>query len=103
MINIRPVSDLRNKYPEIEDLVLKEGEPVYLTKNGYGSMVVLSLEKYAEILKILDEEKALEARFGVIDINKALEEAEEEANNPNTKYYSHEEKKQMARRILEGT
>lgn len=33
MINIRPVSDLRNKYTEIEDLVLKEDEAVYLTKN----------------------------------------------------------------------
>ena len=98
MINIRPVSDLRNKYPEIEDLVLKENEAVYLTKNGYGSMVVMSLEKYAEMLKALDEEKALEARFGVIDIDKALEEA----NNPNTKFYSHEEMKQMARRIIDG-
>ena len=45
-INIRPVSDLRNRYPEIEELVLKENEAVYLTKNGYGSMVVMSLEKY---------------------------------------------------------
>lgn len=49
MYNIRPVSDLRNKYPEIEDIVLKEGEPVILTKNGYGSMVVMSLEQYAEM------------------------------------------------------
>ena len=95
MINIRPVSDLRNKYPEIEELVLREDEAVYLTKNGYGSMVVLSLEKYSEMLKALDEEKALEARFGVNDIDKALEEAENESNNPNTKYYSHEEMKQM--------
>ncbi|MBQ9686876.1 MAG: type II toxin-antitoxin system Phd/YefM family antitoxin [Oscillospiraceae bacterium] len=47
MLNIRPVSDLRNKYPEIEDLVLKTGEPVFLTKNGYGSMVVMSLEQYS--------------------------------------------------------
>ena len=59
MINIRPVSDLRNKYPEIEELVLKEDEAVYLTKNGYGSMVVLSLEKYAEMLKVIDEKKHL--------------------------------------------
>jgi PHD/YefM family antitoxin component YafN of YafNO toxin-antitoxin module len=36
VIHIRPVSDLRNKFPEIEDLVVREGEPVYLTKNGYG-------------------------------------------------------------------
>ena len=48
MIQIRPVSDLRNKYPEIENIVNK-GEPVYLTKNGYGSMVVLSLEAYSRL------------------------------------------------------
>ena len=48
MINIRPVSDLRNKFPEIEDLV-KNGEPVYLTKNGYGSMVVMSIEQYSAL------------------------------------------------------
>lgn len=46
MIQIRPVSDLRNKFPEIEAIV-NEGRPVYLTKNGYGAMVVLSLEEYA--------------------------------------------------------
>ena len=58
MLNIRPVSDLRNKYPEIEQLVLG-GKEVYLTKNGYGSMVVMSIEQYSKLkdaLKIkLDE------------------------------------------------
>jgi prevent-host-death family protein len=49
MINIRPVSDLRNKYPEIEEEVLTTGEPVFLTKNGYGSMVVMSLEQYSAL------------------------------------------------------
>lgn len=49
MIQIRPVSDLRNKFPEIEAIV-KEGQPVYLTKNGYGAMVVLSLEEYASLI-----------------------------------------------------
>ena len=48
MIQIRPVSDLRNKFPEIEHIVMR-GEPVYLTKNGYGSMVVLSLEEYTNL------------------------------------------------------
>jgi prevent-host-death family protein len=48
MIQIRPVSDLRNRFPEIE-LTVNEGEPVYLTKNGYGAMVVMSLKKYAEL------------------------------------------------------
>ena len=49
MMDIRPVSDLRNKYPEIEDAVLKSGKPVFLTKNGYGTMVVMSLEQYAAL------------------------------------------------------
>jgi prevent-host-death family protein len=48
MIQIRPVSDLRNKFPEIENAV-SGGQPVYLTKNGHGAMVVMSLEKYAEL------------------------------------------------------
>ena len=48
MIQIRPISDLRNKFTEIESTV-KKGEPVYLTKNGYGSMVVLSIEAYANL------------------------------------------------------
>ena len=58
MIQIRPVSDLRNKFTEIEATV-KDGTPVYLTKNGYGSMVVLSLETYSRLISyyemILDQ------------------------------------------------
>ena len=49
MINIRPVSDLRNKFTDIEELV-KEGQAVYLTKNGYGTMVVLSIETYSNLV-----------------------------------------------------
>lgn len=93
MINIRPVSDLRNKYPEIEELVLKENEAVYLTKNGYGSMVIMSLEKYSKLMNNKEYEDYIE---------NALDEADREAEDPNTKYYSHDEFKQMARRILDG-
>ena len=48
MIQIRPVSDLRNKFPEIETVV-QDGEPVYLTKNGYGTMVVMNLELFSKL------------------------------------------------------
>jgi prevent-host-death family protein len=54
MIQIRPVSDLRNKFPEIE-IAVSEGQPVYLTKNGHGAMVVMSLEKYAELTDGLEQ------------------------------------------------
>ena len=74
MINIRPVTDLRNKFPEIEEMV-KEGEPVYLTKNGYGSMVVLSIDEYSKLTSLIDEK---------------LTEAEMIANTT-TKRYSHDE------------
>ena len=46
MIQIRPVSDLRNKFTEIEEIVTSTQSPVFLTKNGYGSMVVMSLKAY---------------------------------------------------------
>lgn len=91
MINIRPVSDLRNKYPEIEEMVLKEDEAVYLTKNGYGSMVVMSIEKYSNLIKEIDVEKALGERFGNIGIDQTLDEMDEEISNSNIKYYKHEE------------
>ena len=102
MINIRPVSDLRNKYPEIEDLVLKEDEAVYLTKNGYGSMVVMSLEKYSEMMDEIQINKDLEEKFVNIDIDKMLLETEKELDNPDTKYLTHEEVFAKARRIIDG-
>lgn len=82
MINIRPVSDLRNKYTEIEKLVLENGEEVYLTKNGYGTMVVMSISKYAEIVNEIEYNKYIDT---------SLDEAELESDNPNTTYYTHEE------------
>ncbi len=63
MINIRPVSDLRNKFPEIEETVLNSNSPVFLTKNGYGTMVLMSIEQYSsltdDIEKKLDEADTL--------------------------------------------
>lgn len=39
MIQIRPVTDLRNKYPEIESII-KKGDPVYLTKMVTGRLLL---------------------------------------------------------------
>lgn len=66
---IRPVSDLRNKYPEVES-ELKDG-PVYLTKNGYGSSVIISAQLFDETLaklalyeKIAESERQFAAGRG---------------------------------------
>ena len=65
MINIRPVSDLRNKFPEIEETVLGSNVPVFLTKNGYGTMVIMSVEQYSaltdDVERKLDEADAFAA------------------------------------------
>lgn len=86
MFNIRPVSDLRNKFPEIEETVLKSGEPVYLTKNGYGSMVLLSLEKYS----MLTDEVELK-----------LDEADSAAEMSNLRFTGDEVFGRMRKRIHE--
>ena len=57
MIQIRPITDLKTEYPKIENLVVKEGQTVYLTKNGYGNMVIMSLEKYSDLIEYEDEQK----------------------------------------------
>ena len=43
---IRPVSDLRNNFADISKTVHETGKPVFLTKNGFGDMVVLSMDAY---------------------------------------------------------
>lgn len=46
MPKIRTVSDLRNHFADISKTVHESGEPVFLTKNGYGDMVVMSIGAY---------------------------------------------------------
>jgi len=44
--NIRPISDLRNSFSEVSQLVHETNEPVFLTKNGRSDMVVMSVTAY---------------------------------------------------------
>ncbi len=54
MIQIRPISDLRNKFTEIEEIVTSTQVPVFLTKNGYGSMVVMSIQAYENMINNIE-------------------------------------------------
>jgi len=67
MPNIRPISDLRNNSNEISEFCRTSREPVFITKNGVGDMVVLSIEMY----------ERLNTR---IDLYAKLAEAEAEVN-----------------------
>lgn len=80
MLNNRPVSDLRNRFSEVEEDVLSKGKPVFLSKNGYSSMVLLSMEQYEEL---------------------ALDEADRAADLSDTRYSADEVFSRVRRRIRE--
>ena len=75
MNTIRPVSDLRNNFADISKTVHETAQPVFLTKNGYGDMVVMSMEAY--------EKMQFES-----DIYYKLAEAEREAEETNERFSS---------------
>ena len=64
MPQIKPIKDLRNSN-EISELCHKSNEPVFITKNGYGHLVIMSIETY-------------ERQLGQAELYKKLSEAEEE-------------------------
>ena len=72
---IRPVSDLRNNFADISRTVHETSQPVFLTKNGYGDMVVLSMEAFEK----LQFESEVYAK---------LQEAEREAQMTNKRFSS---------------
>lgn len=64
MPQIRPITDLRNT-TEISEICHAKKEPIFITKNGYGDLVVMSIEAYEELI---ESNK----------IDRAISEAEEE-------------------------
>lgn len=79
MINIRPISDLRNNFTDIEKEVNSTDSPVFLTKNGYGSMVVMSLDHYASLTDTI--EKKLDQADMISDTNTERLEHNDVFNN----------------------
>lgn len=51
---IKPISDLRNKANSLSALVHKSDEPVFITKNGEGDMVLMSLAHYGKLERRLE-------------------------------------------------
>jgi prevent-host-death family protein len=70
MPQIRPITDLRNTN-DISEACHATKEPIFITKNGYGDLVVMSIETYEQMM----ENQA---------IDNAISEAEEEYNETGT-------------------
>jgi prevent-host-death family protein len=88
MPQIRPISDLRNKFAEISRIVHEDKEPVFLTKNGLGDMVVMSLDDYM-------------ARKFIHDVDLKLTEASDEAMNTD-KRLAHDDVMEHMRAIIKN-
>ncbi len=83
-MEIRPSANIRQNYNEIANLCRKNAEPVFLTKNGEGDLVVMDIETYnrrekmlslREELLAVEEDRAL-GRNGLTlsELNNYLEE-----------------------------
>ena len=75
-MNIRPSAAIRQNYNEIADLCRKSKEPVYLTKNGEGDLVIMDIESFTRrerVLKLrenllaVEEDRAMGRRGCTID------------------------------------
>lgn len=83
---IMPIKDLRNT-SEISDMAHKIQEPIFITKNGYSDLVVMSSELYDKFARlnridqaIFESEKELEEGKLSVDLDEAFEQL-------NKKYY----------------
>ena len=86
MTIIKPISDLRNKFNEISEICHKEGEPIYLTKNGKGDLVVMSISAY-------------EKREAMLELYQKLSIAEQQ-NREGAQTIDHKEMIQKLKRRL---
>ncbi|MGB4438175.1 MAG: type II toxin-antitoxin system prevent-host-death family antitoxin [Sedimentibacter sp.] len=76
MPQIRPITDLRNTN-EISEICHAKKEPVFITKNGYGDLVIMSIETYEQMLEVNEMDAAIkEAEFengiDLLDAREAL-------------------------------
>ncbi|MEY8368954.1 type II toxin-antitoxin system prevent-host-death family antitoxin [Anaerovoracaceae bacterium 42-11] len=78
MPQIRPMTDLRNT-TEISEVCHQKKEPLFITKNGYGDLVVMSIEYYEELMQTLqtdlaidEAEKEYEAEGVLLDARQTL-------------------------------
>jgi len=93
MYKIIPSADLRNKYTQISDFAKKNHEPVILTKNGEGDLIVMSIELYQEKEIELDLYKKLAENK--MDIAKGHFQSGSDLSQQLQKYIKHDNTAQV--------
>ncbi len=86
MPQIRPITDLRNT-TEISELCHAKREPVFITKNGYGDLVVMSIETYEEMLETVRTDTAISEAEQEYAANDVLLDARESLSSLRRKHF----------------
>lgn len=84
MPQIIPIKDLK-KTSEISEMCHTTNEPVFITKNGYGDMVIMSMEAYEEAMKKIDIYRNIEISEEQVK-NGQVKDAKKSLENMRTKY-----------------
>ena len=66
---IKPITDLRNTN-EISEICHKQQQPVFITKNGYGDLVVMSMETYEAEREVAEGAELLDAREALRELRR---------------------------------
>jgi PHD/YefM family antitoxin component YafN of YafNO toxin-antitoxin module len=85
MPHIRPITELRNTN-EISELCHKLAEPIFITKNGYGDLVIMSIETYERKLALVEVYKKLAEAEAQIKEGVPLLDGDEVLNEVRSKY-----------------
>lgn len=93
-MNIRPSAAIRQNYNEIADLCRKSAEPVYLTKNGEGDLVVMDIESFTrrekmlalreELLAVEEDRVHGDAGYSISEVTTMMRRAIQEAAHGGT-------------------
>ena len=76
MPQIRPITDLRNTN-DISEICHINREPVFITKNGYGDLVIMSIETYYDILETAATDAAISEAEAELSVGENLHDAEQ--------------------------
>jgi prevent-host-death family protein len=71
-MQILPIKDLRDTN-KISDLCNETNEPVFITKNGYGDMVIMSIKTYEEKLEKIETYEAILAGLAQVKDGKVVD------------------------------
>lgn len=86
MPQIKPITELRNT-TEISELCHAKKEPIFITKNGYGDLVVMSIEAYEDLIETIKTDSAIYEAEKEFEQGEVLLDAKDTLSGLRRKYF----------------